>query len=71
MDTYRVRHKKIGRTLPDGTVQTYEVGEEILPTEDELRAFGDKLVAIETEDPHPAARRGPGRPPKVDPDDGA
>lgn len=50
-------HTRIGG--PDGT-HRYEVGDEIEPTEEELKAFPDRF---RKQDQARAARRGPGRPP--------
>lgn len=42
-DTYVVLHKKITRVHEDGSVEVFEVGDEIEPTEAELKSFRDKL----------------------------
>lgn len=46
---YKVSRKRIIRSN-GGDTETFEVGDEIEPTESELDAFGDNLVKVENDD---------------------
>ena len=43
---YKVIGKAHVRVKEDGTVERFEIGDSIEPTEAELKAFGDKFVKV-------------------------